>query len=73
MFLLPLMRTRGRVNESAIESLEDTLIKMGLERNENMTNISGTKSLEIVVRGVWDTGRGRKSNAATQFSKTMGV
>lgn len=74
MFFLPLVQTRGRVNVTAIESLEDTLIKMGLERNPRMTNISGTRSLEIIVRGIWgQRGRGRPSAAASAFVQAMGI
>ena len=74
MYLVPLVRTRGRVNETAIESLEDTLIKVGLERNDKMANISGSRTLDIVVRGVWETGRrGRRSESATKFAETMGI
>ena len=71
MFFLPLIRTRGRMNERAIGSLEDTLIKIGLERNAEMTNISGTHRYEVVVRGVWGTGRGRRAEPARDFRKMM--
>lgn len=72
MYLLPLVRSRGRVNMTAIESLEDTLIKVGLERNEDMANVSGTRALEVIVRGAWENGRGRRSNAARSFCRTDG-
>ena len=73
MFFLVHNLARGRVNRTAIASLEDTLIKIGLERNDRMTNISGTRTNEIAVRGVWGTGRGRRSVAATAFIETMGL
>jgi hypothetical protein len=73
MFFLPLTRTRGRVNASAIDSLEDSLIKIGLERNDRMTNISGTRGDEIVVHGVWGSGRGRRQASSNRFHEMMGL
>jgi hypothetical protein len=72
-FFLPLVRTRGRINEKAIDSLEDVLIKIGLERNDGMTEISGIRRGEIVVTGVWGGGRGRRPIPANRFREIMGL
>lgn len=74
LFFLPLARTRGRVNEAAIKSLEDTLLKIAFKRNAEIANISASQDLEVVVRGVWDTRRpGRPNAAITRFNQMMGL
>jgi hypothetical protein len=73
MFFAVLDVNRGRPSESAIMTLEERLIGLGLQRNERMTNVSGTRRDELLVRGVIGPGRGRPTAEAQEFRKMMGL
>jgi hypothetical protein len=73
MFFLVPAATRGRVNSTAIKSLEERLIGLGVKRNPDMTNIHGTKKTEIVIKGVAGSGRGKPTKSASAFRKMVGA
>jgi hypothetical protein len=74
MFFAVLDINRGRRSGSAIRMLEERLIGLGLQRNERMTNVSGTRRDDLIVRGVMGgTGGGRRPGAANQFRTMMGL
>lgn len=71
-FLVPAI-SKGPKNLSAIKTLEERLIGLGLKRNANMTNIQGTKKDEPVITGVTGGGKGKPSKSASDFRKMIGL
>ncbi len=61
-----------KTNIAAIDALETELIQMALKKNPELLNIQKTVQLKVRISGVLNT-RGRKTEAATNFRKAMGI
>jgi hypothetical protein len=64
---------RGRVNEKAIEELENFLIQAGMAVNPELRNIRGMTEPLWGIRGVMRSGRGARSKNARMFARMMGI
>ncbi len=73
MYFVVLEATRGRPNRNAIRALEERLIGLGIRRNQQMGNVSGTREDDIIVRGVMGSVRGRPTVEAQAFRLMMGL
>jgi hypothetical protein len=73
MYFAVLDRSRGPRNETAVIALEERLIGLGMQRNPNMANVSGTREDAIIVHGVMGPRRGRPTVPASAFKAMMGV
>ena len=73
MFFAVLEIARGRPSESPVRALEERLIGLGMQRNDRMSNVSGTKEDDLAFRGVMGAGRGRRSTTANAFRSITGI
>lgn len=66
----------GRINKIpaiTIGEIEDLMIQFAVAKNPNLRNKVGTKVADWTIRGVVRGGKGKKSSAATSFTKMMGI
>lgn len=74
LFLLAAERRRGKPNKRAVADLERFLIENALARNDSLLNIQHTKEeKEWCIAGVFRSGKGKPSAAATKFRKALGL
>lgn len=62
---------QSRPNASVIRSAEELLIKLAKEANPNLVNKQGTRSPSFSISGVYNTGVGKRSEAAQRFRKML--
>ncbi len=73
MFFLIAPKKRGAPNSRHIEQLEDFLIQAGVAANPAFLNIRGTKIEEWGIAGVLRSGKGKRSESASEFVKMMKI
>lgn len=66
-------RTRGRINQRAIEQLETALIKLAVSINPELVNKRGVRPEDWGIRGVVRGGRGRASGSAVFLKNLLGL
>ena len=71
LFFVAAPKKRGAPNVNHIKDLEDYLITIGVTANPSLLNIKGTKTEEWGILGVLRGGRGKPTNAATDFRRMM--
>lgn len=54
-----------------IRAVEEWLIKMAKEVNPNLVNKQGTKTPPFAIRGVYNSGVGKRSEAAQTFRRML--
>jgi hypothetical protein len=72
MFFLVPPTKKGALNKKNVTELERFLIQTGVDANEDLMNIKGTKKLEEWgIAGVFAGGKGKASVAAKAFKQMM--
>jgi hypothetical protein len=71
VFFVALERTRGQVNNTAIDQVETYLIQAGLAANSNLLNDRKTKQESWSISGVFKSGSGKPSSSAKSLVKCL--
>ncbi|MCL2831438.1 MAG: hypothetical protein FWD77_12000 [Betaproteobacteria bacterium] len=71
LFFVSLDKTRGRINESAIDEVESFLIQSGIVANKSLLNSRKTKVESWSISGVVRAGAGQPSDAAKELCQCL--
>ncbi len=67
------VRSRGVPNMRQVGEIEFFLIGHASERNKNLLNNNGVKKSDWVIKGVYNSGRGKRTKRQIEFCKLMGI
>ena len=74
MFLIAAGGNKMVVAKGDLDEIETYLIHRAAEKNENLRNFKKTKNtLDWVIRGVVNAGKGKAPANAIQFKKMLGI
>ncbi|MDP9067405.1 MAG: hypothetical protein M3N53_03515 [Actinomycetota bacterium] len=71
LFFVVYQASRGAANKRVIRAVEEWLIKMAKEANPNLINKQGTKTPQFAISGVYNSGVGKRSQAAQTFRRML--
>ncbi len=72
IIMLHYYKTTGKLNSSAIESLETELIQIAMQNGIKLNNIQKTRRTKVCIAGVQNGKRGQRSPAAVPLKQALG-
>ena len=71
LFFVPVERSQGRVNKTAIDDAESFLIQAGLNANKDLLNDKKTKTPTWRIHGLVRSSQGKRSSAAAELKRCI--